>query len=74
MKKEKTVLELWGEKKKELEELIKAIKKNETRAKATRHGSMDMHMNIIKELDMMYSRQGALKRFLNELSNGKAES
>ena len=69
-----TVFELRKGKKAELEKIIQEIKKHEKEAKATRHHNIDTHMGIIKELDMMYSRQGALKRFLNELSNGKAVS
>ena len=69
-----TVFELRKEKEKELEELIQEIKKDEKRAKVTRRHNTDVHMGIIKELDMMYSRQGALTRFLKELSNGKAVS
>ena len=74
MDEQTTVLELRKEKEKELEELIQEIKKEEKGAKATRRHNIDTHMGIIKELDMMYSRQGALTRFLKELSNGKAVS
>ena len=66
-----TVLELRNAKKADLKAVIKRMKELEKENKATKHGPMEAHFEIAKEVDKLYVRRRALKNFLKELDNGK---
>lgn len=69
---EKTVGELREEKKKELEEVIKEIKKleNEVDRKHWHKDNTNTHVGKLRELDKLYLRRRELNDFLKEI-NGK---
>ena len=66
---EKTVGELREEKKKELEEVIKEIKKleNEVDRKHWHKDNTNTHVGKLRELDKLYLRRRELNDFLKEL-------
>ena len=66
---EHTVTELRKLKEKELEEVIKEIKKleKEVDRKGLRSDSMETHVGKLKKLDKLYLRRRELKDFLKEL-------
>lgn len=68
MKEKTTVAELRDEKKAELKALLKKMGKLEKEKLATKHGDMEMHLGIVKDLDKLYLRRRSLMDFLRELS------
>ena len=66
-----TVLELRKAKKEELKAVINRLKELEKENEATKHGPMEAHFGIAKEVDKLYLRRRTLKDFLKELDNGK---
>lgn len=68
MNEKETVSELREEKKAELKALIRTMGKLEKAKVATKHGDMEMHLGIVKDLDKLYRRRRSLIDFLRELN------
>jgi len=62
------VADLRREKKKELKALLKKMGEFEKEKVATKHGDMELHLGIVKDLDKLYRRRRALMDFLRELN------
>ena len=68
MNEKETVSELRKEKKAELKAVLKKMGELEKAKVATKHGDMEMHLGIVKNLDKLYLRRRSLLDFLRELS------
>lgn len=68
MNEKTTVMELRGEKKAELKALLKKMGELEKGKLATKHGDMEMHLGIVKDIDKLYRRRRYLIDFLRELN------
>ena len=63
-----TVADLRKEKKAELKALLKKMGKLEKEKVATKHGDMEMHIGVVKDIDKLYRRRRSLMDFLRELN------